>query len=1096
MKHFFKRHGLSILYLIVLSGIPLLWYTTGTIGLGHDMGWSLVPLDRFFDRFFSWTPTAFGYDQSLEIGAITIYFIPAVLSALHFSIVNAQKITYMFWFFAMGSSMYYFSQTIYKGKYARIIGLLAATFYVLNHYTLQAWTVAEFSKFSAMTIFPILFANLWQVFDKKMPLVKTAAITAFCFFVFNGGGGSGIPLYGGMLISILLLVVYKVLVEKVSIFHILKVLVIFGLGILAVNLYWIVPLIGVIKTQYSPFAASGGASVAVAWTDVISRNTSLLNLFRLQGFSDWYDTTNHPYAPLFLANPLLILASFLFPLLVFSSFFLAKDKREKTTILFFCLLALFSLFFVEGTHPPFGFLYAFLMTKVYGFAIFRTAFYKFGYALWFAYAFLFSFSFIKIASFFKKDVFIKALCIVGFVFIYLYNFPFFTGSFFNFDLPFKTMVQLPQYVLDTKNYIETLPKNDRILLVPPPSPTNGESDVYDFGYFSRTPLPFEISQKSIVTNVEVNSDSEEKLTEQLYKALQQNNQDEAKNLMQLLGINHILLRNDVLTTNSQYRIATPASFSKNFLTYNWIQKEKQFGQWNIYKVVNASSQISAVVPNISFVSDELHSDNTFVGKTLSTSSMYENLLPVTGSHVIVASCETCYDPNVHIFPHATHVVLLPTSPLYFLIQKEEAKNLKNSAGDPFFRLGFDLFYAERHALELRQLSDADADKDTSSLDQYQRYTILMSYYSLLTDAEEKFSQLSNIQKLQSVTEINDSIEAQRRLMRGLKASNFITDNETTFDTIYDRLDSFLSSSLLQTLLKQKQENLLYSVDIPTTGTYTLSVINSQATNSAELDGKRITGTTFSLQKGSHQISMPAISKNVAVVSPTTINGKKDFIISIPNLKPSQLYTLSMHFHNNSSPAVTVEVLDDLNNYKVFTVISPNSSLTTQPFYTTFTTNSAITGPYTIKLLVEQEGTIENSIDLQDITLQEVSSPQVVFSDTAFVKEKKTVVPQMAIDQINPTKYEIHVTNAHDSYVLLFKQTFSPLWSATMPSTGKITAHFAADNAFNAWYIDQPGTYTITLSFGIQKYYIIGVIVSSIGIVCLFGIFLFSRRKQL
>ena len=67
------------------------------------------------------------------------------------------------------------------------------------------------------------------------------------------------------------------------------------------------------------------------------------------------------------------------------------------------------------------------------------------------------------------------------------------------------MFKLPWYVQSSKTYIASLPENSRILLAPPPSPISGESDVYNFGYFSRTPLPFQIPQKSLVTNVEVNS---------------------------------------------------------------------------------------------------------------------------------------------------------------------------------------------------------------------------------------------------------------------------------------------------------------------------------------------------------------------------------------------------------------------------------------------------------------------------------------------------------------------------------------------------------------------------------------------------------------
>ncbi len=186
-KKFLNSFWIDIIFIFIISLIPLLWYSSGTLGFGHDMGWSLVPLERFIDRLSSWTSMGFGLDQSLDAGAITIYVLPAILSLFNFSVITVQQLTYVFWFFAMACSMYYLVRTIYGGTNARKVALLAGTFYVLNHFTLQAWTVAELSKFSAMVILPILLANIWRVVDKRMSLIKGAAVTGIFFFIFNGG---------------------------------------------------------------------------------------------------------------------------------------------------------------------------------------------------------------------------------------------------------------------------------------------------------------------------------------------------------------------------------------------------------------------------------------------------------------------------------------------------------------------------------------------------------------------------------------------------------------------------------------------------------------------------------------------------------------------------------------------------------------------------------------------------------------------------------------------------------------------------------------------------------------------------------------------
>ena len=81
-----------------------------------------------------------------------------------------------------------------------------------------------------------------------------------------------------------------------------------GSGIfILLNAYYVFPLFSFAKNSYdSLLAGSGGVEGISDWIDVISKNASMINVFRLQGIPDWYGNNVHIYANIFLNNPLLI----------------------------------------------------------------------------------------------------------------------------------------------------------------------------------------------------------------------------------------------------------------------------------------------------------------------------------------------------------------------------------------------------------------------------------------------------------------------------------------------------------------------------------------------------------------------------------------------------------------------------------------------------------------------------------------------------------------------------------------------------------------------------------------------------------------------
>ena len=120
-----------------------------------------------------------------------------------------------------------------------------------------------------------------------------------------------------------------------------------------------------------------------------------------------------------------------------------------------------------------------------------------------------------------------------------------------------------------------------------------------------------------------------------------------------------------------------------------------------------------------------------------------------------------------------------------------------------------------------------------------------------------------------------------------------------------------------------------------------------------------------------------------------------------------------------------------------------------------------------------------SIDPRDqiLFLQSQSSTD----DISFLSGLKTDnlhKPSTSFEQINDTKYIVHIKNAAQPFFLILLSTYDERWEMHI-SGEKVPDgnHFIVNGYANAWYIDKPGEYNITLEFMPQSLFYLGVVVS-------------------
>jgi hypothetical protein len=159
------------------------------------------------------------------------------------------------------------------------------------------------------------------------------------------------------------------------------------------------------------------------------------------------------------------------------------------------------------------------------------------------------------------------------------------------------------------------------------------------------------------------------------------------------------------------------------------------------------------------------------------------------------------------------------------------------------------------------------------------------------------------------------------------------------------------------------------------------------------------------------------------------------------------------------------------------------------------TTSSLRRKYKI-IFSKNTGDISKSASVKNISIFKNLSPQLFFiNNTKTVKTENQSKPRISVDKVNTTRYIIHISSSTEPFVLIFKQSFSPLWEARYLGTQSSIGHFAEAGAFNGWYIDKRGNYDIELTFKPQKLYNYGVVLTITTLFIVTFMAFYRRNKK-
>ncbi len=1135
---------LLVISLVGLS--PLLWFSSGQIIAGHDSGLPLNPIVHFMDRLSTWTERyGIGADQSFAIGGFFVHGIEALISLLGFSLTLEQYITFIFWFALPGFAFYYLGNSVSAEKRYKYAWLIGSIFYMYNHFLLQGWFIAERTKFSLYIALPLVLAFLIKVYLHKISPLRGALFVGLVLFFLNGGGF--IPLYGAIFISWLTALVYFIYITptKENIKRLLSFTLLSVVITILLDSFWFIPyLYNTLHSYSNSLAIAGGIDGVKGWIQTISQNTTYNNLLRLQGIQEWYVNPVHPYAKNYLENPILIMVSFILPILAYMSIIFIKDTFLRRFVLFFGLLSLVGMVFSAGSQPPFGVLYLFLVEHLPGFAIFRTPFYKFAPALWIAYSFLIgvTINYLLLNTRFLPAKFLK-LAVGGVVLaIVAYSFPFMTGVFFDYEPGVKTTrVTYPAYINTFNQNLEPfVNQNNRILLVPELS-SNLNIEAYDWGYWSLASVTSLMSNVSFISNNSSLEEPEKNLVNIVYTKLLAGDPIWTK-AAAMLSIDGFLVRRDFQWDQKNYETAKPEEYEKKLIESGHVTKKFEDGDWVYYEYKNKGNQfyISNKPVMIQGTPKDLDTLITIPEITadsvpvfLSSNKPVYQLIDDKFPQRVDISTATCVKCNV------------TRSPLYL-------------PGVDTFGVGSRFYGYQKGSEEKEYLTKKTTEGKLNYLKSvaYKRFVGVRTAY---------FEKKSLATKIEAINEFNTYLDRLESLITenpegeqiSYNNSLVIFNDELTqlvsyIDELYSAItDNVEEASLYQTLTRvellmkktdqmtwktEDQANKRYIFNIPRQGDYKLLLYKDTANSSNQiltksnmnliLDGRQasvsaslkqntpwIETEKIKLTQGVHRllvndgISVNSLENQLkdtvvedgvqikdGTLTLTSTGVEKCMVFQMPaDSDGKSIYKFEFSYMKVSGDQDLVFYASEGSGVKSTLSKRGVTQLTAevyeQKYYRDMFFKKEHPSTSHICTKLNRFSTTQTILKVFNIALRRVTNPYVALLGGE--SNPTALNSKIEVSRESNTHYNLTAANSSSS-LLVFSDKYDPYWSLSSGNTSLDTSHLMAIGSMNAWVLDS-GDQKLVLDYKPQSIFIKSLFLTLLSLIGVVGLLWRTRR---
>lgn len=562
------------LALFSLTPILWLWGKKDILINGVDTNFPLDPVVWFERRLYIWNSVSNGgIDSSSSIAGLFFHLIQVIPYQLGFSLHQTQLISLLFWFSLIIFSSFFLAKIIFKEK--PIIQLLFVVLYSFNIYLFNSWENIKVSNLSLIAGVPLVIFTLISLSENKINYARAGLYSILSGVVLSGTGINPAYFICFLLVTALFFIGQitfnfnlRNIIDKLK--NHIFVLVL----ILLVNFIWLLPTIEFILRTV-PSNQSLTEIGFTNWLFGLSENTTLLNVFRLQGIWDWYAFDSKtgvpiyiPYASNYFYSLPFILFSFLMPFFAFLSFIFYRYQNKSLNISFGLMLVV-GIFLGIGSHPPTGVLFLWLTNHIPFFTLFRSPWYIFTPLVVLAYAGLVSLFFYNLSFRINNNKLgIERLILLLVIFtiiiaFLLYSYPLIRGDIFRPGRKDGFYVKFPEYVFETQKFLSNN-KEGRIISFPDES-----MEIFNWGYRGiDSILGLLVDREVLFMPFQGNDHAMAKLIKEFFISIKKGELESAKAIAKQLNVSSLFIKKD----------QTSWSEDLSALTNNYISQD--VGKWS------------------------------------------------------------------------------------------------------------------------------------------------------------------------------------------------------------------------------------------------------------------------------------------------------------------------------------------------------------------------------------------------------------------------------------------------------------------------------------------------------------------------------------
>lgn len=588
-----------LLVLCLFLGLtPLLWFRPGCIIDGGDINFPLDPVRRLQERVFAWNDLYNGgIDISNDLASIPPVALTAFFYKLTGSIIWTQKLYFVFWFLLQALAIYYLAAAIFSRRWF-IARLTAILFYLYNFYQVTVWSSINIALIIALIAVPLLLGLVIRRLRGRISARGFILRLALVSIIWGCIGINPPVVLLTFFILGLYLAFYALSGRRYrnwgQVKRILAVACLLVLIFVLVNCYYILPFINNHLLSYAGKVEMFERYNIEQYLHHQVKQSSLLNVIRLMGFSefyfDWFGEPHFPFFEKYIIKRKYILFSFLLPFLAFGALVVYRRQKE---LVYFALLAVFGILLGMGSHPPLGETYGWLIRNIPLFWLFRSPALKFSLFTALAYPVLagafcqavYNFSAKrKWRPLLRQGLALGLLAPIVGAHLCFMN-AFIKGEIFPEAKQRKILkplqIKVPSYIFSAARWVNKQKGNFNILLLP-----DQRMNVYTWGFQGLTDvsemlwrqgiIKREYEERGVVSDLHT-------IYRQIAFVLYRQVNDQLVNLLRRVRVQFICQRNDY---DYQFYKAkdSPRFIKERLQVQRDIRLQESIGQWDFYSV--------------------------------------------------------------------------------------------------------------------------------------------------------------------------------------------------------------------------------------------------------------------------------------------------------------------------------------------------------------------------------------------------------------------------------------------------------------------------------------------------------------------------------